>query len=61
MLKMKKEMLAISICLVLSLLSISGCIEETSPVEVPKTVEVSQTLYVDDDGEANFYKDPGCR
>jgi len=47
---MKKEMLAISISLVLSLLSISGCIEETPPVEVPKTI------YVDDDGGADYTK-----
>ena len=48
MLKMKKEMLAISISLILSLISISGCIEETPPVEIPMTV------YVDDDGGADY-------
>ena len=51
MLKMKKEMLTISICLVISLVSICGCVEEETPsVEKPKTV------YVDDDGGANFTK-----
>ena len=50
MLKMKKEMLAISISLILSLISISGCMEETPPVEEPKTI------YVDDNGGADYTK-----
>jgi parallel beta-helix repeat protein len=43
MLKMKKEMLVMSISLLLSFVSFSGCIEETSQVEEPKMV------YIDDD------------
>ena len=51
MLKMKKEMLTISICLVISLISICGCVEEETP-----SVEKTKTVYVDDDGGANFTK-----
>ena len=47
---MKKEMLAISISLVFSLISIGGCIEEIPPVEAPKTI------YVDVDGGADYTK-----
>ena len=43
MLEMKKEMLVISISLLLFFVSFSGCIEETSQVEEPKMV------YIDDD------------
>jgi parallel beta-helix repeat protein len=50
MLKIKKVILVISISLVLSLISISGCIEETQPVEV------KNSIYVDDDGGADYTK-----
>jgi parallel beta-helix repeat protein len=56
MLKMKKETLVISIILSLSLVSISGCVEEISIVEEPNIVENLKMVYVDDDGGANFTK-----
>lgn len=56
MLKMKKEILVISISLLLFFVSISGCVEEISTVEEPNIVENLKMVYVDDDGGANFTK-----
>jgi len=53
---MKKKILVISISLVLFLIYISGCIEETPPDDKTNIVENLKMIYVDDDGGADYTK-----
>jgi parallel beta-helix repeat protein len=46
---MEKVMFSILFCLLLSLVSLNGCIEEISQIEVSKTIEKPKTVYIDDD------------
>jgi parallel beta-helix repeat protein len=46
---MKKEILAMLICLFLTFVYFSGCVKETSRVEEPKITGEQKTVYIDDD------------
>ncbi len=56
MINMKKLILAMFFSLLLSFISFSGCIQETSEIEEPNNIEKFKMIYVDDDGGADFTK-----